>query len=256
MKIAIISDLHSNEEALKEVLKDIKVNEKPDLIYCLGDLIGYGPDPLYVTEYSLEWDLTIMGNHDQGVTFGAYGFNPIAKSAIDWTTDQLQPGFLSSSKKKQIWKFLTELPLAYKFEDILFVHGSPRDATMEYILRNDGKDFFGTVSSKLVDIFSRFERLCFVGHTHDPGIFKEDGVFYTPADLNYEFDTKGQGKVVINVGSVGQPRDGDSRACYAVYTDGNIRWKRISYNLDVTMKKIYKVPELDRRLADRLKIGK
>ena len=103
--IAIISDIHSNIEALTTVIKHIK-SQNVEKIYCLGDLVGYGPNPGEVVDMASEWDVVLMGNHDEAVLKEAYAFNPIAKSAIEWTRTQLKPGLLSGSKKRSRWQIL------------------------------------------------------------------------------------------------------------------------------------------------------
>jgi predicted phosphodiesterase len=134
--IALISDLHSNEPALKNVLEDI-AKQGVERIFCLGDLVGYGPDPLYVVDKAMSWPIVLMGNHDEAVLKEAYGFNPVAKAAVTWTRDQLRPGLLSGKGKKERWKFMQNLGMTHQEDGALFVHGSPRDPTMEYVLRSD-----------------------------------------------------------------------------------------------------------------------
>lgn len=256
MATAIISDLHSNTEALTEVFKDIKANQC-DQIYCLGDLVGYGPNPAEVVEMCFESKICLLGNHDEGVLKNSYGFNPIAKQAIDWTRDQLKPGFLSSGRKKRIWSFLRSLPIVYKVDSVLFVHASPRDPIMEYVLRTDCMDLFGKPSDKIADIFTKVEWLCFAGHTHDPGVIMQDGQFIRPQEMDDgKFKFERSKRYIINVGSVGQPRDGDTRACYAIFDGETIRFRRVEYDYRRTMEKIFAVPQLDRKLGERLALGK
>lgn len=258
MPVAIISDLHSNLEAVTAVLKDIE-GQGIKTIYCLGDLIGYGPNPAEVMDLAMAWDVVLMGNHDEAVLREPFGFNPIARAAVHWTRSQIKPGLFSSADKKRRWKFLSDLKLTHPVDGGLLVHGSPRDPTMEYILRSDCYTVGGSISEKLADIFSRFEGLCFCGHTHDPGVIGEDGRFVTPAEIGGVFEGEQGRKYVINDGSVGQPRDRDPRSCYVVYEPGprpRIQWRRVEYDFKVTMEKIYAIPELDRRAGDRLPDGR
>jgi diadenosine tetraphosphatase ApaH/serine/threonine PP2A family protein phosphatase len=258
MAVAVISDLHSNLEALTTVLKDIE-SQGIKTIYCLGDLIGYGPNPAEVVDLAMDWDVVLMGNHDEAVLREPYGFNPVARAAVTWTRAQLKPGLLSSAAKKRRWDFLTKLKLTHQLDSMFLVHGSPRDPTMEYILRTDCYTFDGEISEKLRDIFSRFEGLCFCGHTHDPGVITERGEFLVPKDFEYVFEPEQGKKYIINDGSVGQPRDRDPRACYVVVEPGpprRIAWRRVEYDYRTTMDKILAIPELDRRAADRLADGR
>ena len=255
MSVALISDLHSNQPALTRVLEDIK-SQGIETIYCLGDLVGYGPDPGFVVEQAMNWKLVLMGNHDEAVLKEAYGFNPVAKAAVTWTRDQLRPGLFSGKAKKDRWQFLQTLKLTQQEDGVLYVHGSPRDPTMEYVLRSDCVDLTGGVPDKIRDIFSRFERLCFAGHTHDPGVITEDSQFLQPKDLNHEFAFEKGKKYFVNIGSVGQPRDGDTRACYAVFHGDKVTWRRVEYDYRSTMDKIFHTPQLDPRAGERLAHGR
>lgn len=253
--IAVISDIHANLEALTRVLDDI-ASQSIREIFCLGDLVGYGPDPVACVDVAMAWPLVLMGNHDEAAVTEAFGFNPVAREALNWTRDQLRPGFLSFGKKRSRWEFLKSRPRTHEAMDTLFVHASPRDPTMEYILRSDVRDLTGAVSEKIRDIFSRFPRVCLVGHTHDPGIITEEGEFLTPVNVGGSFTFPGGRKFIVNVGSVGQPRDGDPRSCYVVYDGGEVRYRRVAYDVQATVAKIRQVPQLDPRVGERLLSGK
>jgi diadenosine tetraphosphatase ApaH/serine/threonine PP2A family protein phosphatase len=255
MAVALISDIHSNREALTKVLEDIEQQGVKE-IYCLGDLVGYGADPAFVVEKAMDWPVVLMGNHDEAVLKEAYGFNPVAKAAVLWTRDQLRPGLFSGKGKKERWQFLQNLKLTHQADGALFVHGSPRDPTMEYVLRSDCVDLTGGVPDKIRDIFTRFERVCFAGHTHDPGVITEDSQFLQPKDLNHEFAFEAGKKYFVNIGSVGQPRDGDTRACYAIFHGDKVVWRRVEYDYRATMDKIFKQSQLDPRAGERLAHGR
>ena len=255
MLTAIISDIHANLEALTAVLKDIERQEITEII-CLGDIVGYGPDPEGCIDIIRRCKLTIMGNHDEGVIDGpAVGFTLRARQALDWTRDQLKPHWFSGGEKKARWKFLDRLPATYEKDNIFYAHGSPRQPTTEYILRTDCDPMIG--SAKLDEIFSMFKWLCFVGHTHDPGIIPSDQYrFLTPQEINYTYEVKEGTKFIINVGSVGQPRDGDKRACYVTVDGKTIRYQRIEYDYNKTAERIFASPQLDRYFGERLALGK
>jgi diadenosine tetraphosphatase ApaH/serine/threonine PP2A family protein phosphatase len=104
-------------------------------------------------------------------------------------------------------------------------------------------------------LFSLFDKICFQGHTHVPGIFTEGLRFFSPEETSYEY-TLGDEKIMVNVGSVGQPRDGDSRACYVILTEDGLQYRRIEYDCETTIEKIYNIPELDNFLGDRLRAGR
>lgn len=250
MKRAIISDIHGNLEALTAVLAKIKELQISQII-CLGDIIGYGPNPIECLDLVInrcQW--TILGNHDQAALFDPEGFNPVASRAIYWTRKQLEAD--QSANADQRWDFLGELPRRHDEGKYLFVHGSPRDPTNEYVFPEMiyEKDLMSS-------LFSRIEGFCFQGHTHLPGCFSEDGNFYTPDQSDFIFNLT-ETKCMFNVGSVGQPRDGDPRACFVVLDcdQGQVEYHRVEYDVDKTRKKIYAISELDDVLGDRLLGGR
>lgn len=255
MATAIISDIHSNIEALTAVLKDIEGRGVKETI-CLGDLIGYGPNPEEVVERAMAWKIVLMGNHDEAVIKFACGFNPVARAAVTWTREQLEPGFFSGSAKKDRWKFLNNLAMSHKEDGILYVHGSPRDPTMEYIFKSDTLDLTGEVPDKIREIFGMFDHLCFVGHTHEPGIITEESVFLTPREFQNTYKFEDTRKYIVNVGSVGQPRDGDTRSSYAILDGNTIEYRRVEYDISAVKEKILRNAQLDKRSAERLSLGK
>jgi diadenosine tetraphosphatase ApaH/serine/threonine PP2A family protein phosphatase len=253
MKVAIISDLHSNREALEAVFDDIRRRGVTDLI-CLGDVIGYGPDPEYCVDLvrgHARWCL--MGNHDEALFRDASDFNPHARGAIDYTRRRMQPHWWSSTEKRARWKWLRSLPLRMSEGRFLFVHGSPRDPVREYVLSTDGI----LNPDKLRAIFSSFDGVGVAGHTHQPGVHDEDMRFQAlngAEELTVPLETGH--KYFINVGSTGQPRDGDCRACYAVLEDHQVTWYRVNYDFRTTMDKIMRTGSLSEILARRLAVGK
>jgi predicted phosphodiesterase len=253
VKQALISDIHGNLEALNAVLKDI-ANEGVDEIICLGDVVGYGPNPCECLELvSRHCRMTIMGNHDQAALFDPDGFNAVALRAIYWTRDQLDdPGGQRASVVNKRWDFLSELPKQAVEKNVLFVHGSPRDPTNEYVFPETIYD-----AAKMKQLFDRVNHLSFQGHTHMPGIFTAEGEFIEPAECDYEFPISKE-KLMVNVGSVGQPRDEDPRSCYVILEQDRKRivFRRIEYDFEQTIKKIYSIPELDNMLGDRLRTGR
>lgn len=231
MLIALISDIHSNLEALEAVWSEIK---HADVILCMGDLVGYGASPNEVVEFirkqmKKRTFLCVRGNHDNAIAFGAdWGFNPYARQAVRWhqrvmTVENLE--------------FLRELPVRQLFTDdtgrsYLLIHGSPRAPLEEYLFPwlPDGE-------FKAVLSYVRQDDLL-LGHTHVP-MLKVIG-----------------GRRIINPGSVGQPRNGDWRASYAVIDTekeplNNVEFHRVEYNVGEAARKIIEAG-LPRFLADRL----
>jgi len=251
---ALISDIHGNLEALEAVLKDIRQHNVTE-IYCLGDVVGYGPNPRECIDLVMQCKTVLLGNHDQGAMFDPDGFNPPAERAIFWTRGQLEaPGEQQASKVKR-WEFLAERPRLVKENGFLFVHGSARNPLNEYVFPEDIYN-----QRKMDRIFALVERYCFQGHTHVPGVFTEAlpedlYQFHAPDEIEYTHKLDGR-KTLCNVGSVGQPRDGDWRACYVLLDDNTIKYRRVEYDIDTTVKKIYAIPDLDNFLGDRLRDGR
>jgi len=249
VKRALISDIHSNIESLEAVLADIR-DQGISEIYCLGDLVGYGPNPREVIDEVMKCPVCLLGNHDQGALFDPEGFNSGAERAIFWTRNQLENGPGTPASRQQRWDFLGELPRSRLEGTLLFVHGSARNPLNEYVFPEDIYN-----KRKLEKIFALIPRHAFQGHTHVPGVFTENFNFFSPEELNSEYRLT-QEKAMINVGSVGQPRDGNPRACYVVLEDDVVRFRRVEYPLEKTIAKIYDVQELDNFLGDRLRDGR
>ncbi|MFG0327391.1 MAG: metallophosphoesterase family protein [Phycisphaerales bacterium JB037] len=259
MTTAIISDIHGNAEALRRVLEDID-RRGIQRIVCLGDIIGYGPEPLACVDLvreRCEWSL--MGNHDFGVLYEPTHFNPGAEAAAFWTREQFdaEP---DAALREARYEFLGRLRVRVVDstpEDgfkVLAVHGSPRRPINEYIFPDDA----AASPDKLESIFERIEALCVCGHTHVPGVFTDEPDFYPPAELgetrSYAFNENE--KAIINVGSVGQPRDLDPRASYAVLHADRVEFLRVEYDIKATADQIKQIPELFDWLGDRLYEGK
>jgi predicted phosphodiesterase len=271
---AIISDIHSNLEALQAVFADIEERGITEVV-CLGDVIGYGANPKECLDLVRErCRITLMGNHDHAVLFEPTNFNLPAERACYWTRRMLEEE-PDTEVRRARWKFLGELPIRVKEYDVLFLHASPRRPMNEYIFPED----VFTNPQKVIANFERLDaRVCFVGHTHQPGVFVDDPYFDPPNELPdspfYEVDDE---RVIINVGSVGQPRDRDARAGYVVVhrrpevlNDGaeslvaaalnstieQVEFIRVEYDLGRTVEKILAESALDDLLGTRLYDGR
>ncbi len=245
---ALISDIHGNLEALEAVLAEISSQGITE-VFCLGDIVGYGPNPRECVDRVMEnCRVTILGNHDQAALFDPEGFNAGAERAIFWTRNMLESD--TQEKNEQRWEFLGELPRMRREGEFLFVHGSARNPLNEYVFPEDIYN-----QRKMERIFALVDNYCFQGHTHIPGVFREDLSFLSPDDVDGRYEL-GDQKVLINVGSVGQPRDGDNRASYVVLNDKTVEFRRVPYNFEQTISKIYPIPELDNFLGDRLRDGR
>lgn len=247
---AIISDIHSNLEALEAVLGDV-AQHGVDEIYCLGDVVGYGPNPRECVDLVMNSSkVVLLGNHDQGAMFDPEGFNPPAERAIFWTRDQLEAAVENRQVRERRWEFLADRPRTFRENGFLFVHGSARNPLNEYVFPEDIYN-----QRKMERIFALVERYCFQGHTHVPGIFTENLEFHSPEEIEYVYTLDGR-KTLCNVGSVGQPRDGDWRACYILLDGDTIRYRRVEYDINTTINKIYAIPALENFLGDRLRDGR
>lgn len=249
MKRALISDIHGNLEGLQAVLADIQ-NRGISQIYCLGDIIGYGPNPRECIDLVMKCDICLLGNHDQGALFDPEGFNAGAERAIFWTREQLEDPHGSAEQNARRWDFLGELPRNHRENGILYVHGSARNPLNEYVFPEDIYN-----RRKMEKIFALIEHYCFQGHTHVPGVFVDSMNFSSPEELNYQYRLAGE-KAMVNVGSVGQPRDGDPRSCYVILEDDLLTFVHVPYDADITRRKIYNIPDLDNFLGDRLLEGR
>lgn len=246
---ALISDIHGNLEALQAVLADIKSKGITE-IFCLGDVVGYGPNPAECIDLVMNLDMCLLGNHDQAALFDPEGFNAGAERAIFWTRSVLERGTGAQGERR--WDFLGELTRRYRDEasQTIFVHGSARNPLNEYVFPDD---IYNQV--KMEKIFALIEQYCFQGHTHIPGVFTESLEFFAPEEMDFRYEL-GPRKVMINVGSVGQPRNNDPRSSYVTVDGPIVQFHRVPYNFEKTIEKIYAIPELDNFLGDRLREGR
>lgn len=259
MRVLILSDIHANLIALETVLA--AADGQYDAIWCLGDVVGYGPRPNECVELiHTKAALCVMGNHDWAV-LGRPGvnvddFNPQARQAVLWTRSQLLPdnrAYLDS---------LPDMPIhAPDQAAILLTHASPREPVWEYIL----------TPTIAMENFAEFdEPLCLVGHTHKPAIFRwrlevaemGNGVpatvqYLQPAEgITVKLETSPAQRLIVNPGSVGQPRDNDARAAYAFFDTEQFTWRqeRIAYPIELTQNQMREAG-LPKRLVDRLSFG-
>jgi diadenosine tetraphosphatase ApaH/serine/threonine PP2A family protein phosphatase len=240
VRYAVLSDIHGNLEALDAVLTHAA--SRGDAILVLGDVVGYGADPEACLERVAERaHAVVAGNHEHG-TVGLLDptwFNDRARLALEWTRQQLGADHLA---------WLRTRPLVAELDDATLVHASPsQPGEWDYLMSaDDGFEVFGAFAT----------RLCFVGHSHRPGAWSvgSSGRDHEPGAREIELEA-GR-RYLINVGSVGQPRDGDPRAAYALWdVDGRrVTIERVPYDLTTARAKIIRAG-LPRFLADRLPIG-
>lgn len=243
MRYLMLSDIHANLEAFEAVLDSASDFDK---IWCLGDLVGYGPEPNECIERLREFDhVCVAGNHDWAALdrIDLEEFNPEAQIASRWTQAQLTD---------ENRAFLDNLPTTLIEDGFTLVHGSPRQPVWEYVLypsiARPNFNHFGT-------------QFCFLGHTHVPVIFElvfqEFGEFceLTQPPLNGPIPL-GEHRLILNPGSVGQPRDGDPRASYAILDLEHltIEYRRVFYAIEKTQQRMAELG-LPERLISRLSYG-
>ena len=241
MKYAILSDIHSNLEALQAVLSEIRRRGITNFI-CLGDIVGYGADPRACLEIVRGLHPGIVqGNHDYAAAapVGLSGFNENARLALLWTREQLDPAGRA---------FLKSLPLTAEVSGARLVHSSLKDpGQWEYILNpRDARVSFGSLPGVL----------CFFGHSHRPLAYREEGGEIT-VEYGPRIELKEGSRYLINVGSVGQPRDRDPRAAFGIYdsAEKKVEFIRIEYPVEKAQEKILRAglpPFLASRLAKGL----
>ncbi len=243
MRILIVSDIHANLVALESVLRDAGKFER---VWCLGDVVGYGPEPNACIEKLRELDsLCLAGNHDWAVLdkLDLEDFNPDARRAALWTRDELSPSNFN-------WLLALPERVPTQLGKITLVHASPQQPIWEYVLTpaiaRVNFDYFDTP-------------VCMMGHTHIPILYRyhADGAGVTSEQLleNLPF-TFGPERMMINPGSVGQPRDGDPRAAYALLDSDRLTLthRRVPYDIAATQRKMHQV-HLPERLIARLSLG-
>lgn len=242
MIIAMISDVHGNLEALQAVLTDIE-KQKTDAVCCLGDVIGYGCDPVPCLELiDKTCVVKLVGNHEYS-SLGLVpmdNLNKVARSSASWTTNQLDDHALGI-----INRFTVDASL----ETSYLVHASPHEPTKwHYILTNHEADTaFQSLTGKY----------CFHGHTHLPMIFAETSKAEHRRQVGHDFQPDEDTRYLINIGSVGQPRDNDPRACYVTFDSANLDvvYHRVEYDIQRTQSKM-KQAELPPLLIERLAVGR
>lgn len=242
MLYGIISDIHGNLEALEVVLHELRRMEK---LICLGDIVGYGPNPNECVKRIRDLNIPIVaGNHDKAVVgeVALTWFNRNAADAVRWTQGVITQENL---------EYLKSLPEVLEEDDFQIVHGSLRNPLEEYI----------TSISEALPTFERMVKpLCFIGHSHVPLFIarKHDGNYDGRVLLDgEEVLVEDYEKVIVNVGAVGQPRDGDSRASYGIYDSKTkiFSQHRVEYNIKAVQEKM-KISGLPQPLIDRLQFGR
>jgi len=244
MRIVVFSDVHANLVALETVLEHAS---PADAYWCLGDLVGYGPDPGPVVALvrSLPNLICLQGNHDAAVAgqLPLSWFNEEARQVLEWTQSVLPPALLS---------FLRQRPPRLDLETVTLVHASLRAPLEEYVV---------TPTSASTNLYLLDRPRAFIGHSHIPLAWVEHevhgAVLHRPMRYGEPWPLP-KAKALINPGSVGQPRDGDPRAAYAVYDpdENTWTWYRVPYDVQAAQARFHAIPFLPKRFAARLAQGR
>jgi len=257
--IAILSDIHANYDALQAVLEQID-RLRPETIICLGDIVGYGPEPVAcVDEVRKRCTVTLCGNHDFALIYGANDFTALAQASIERHRKLMMPhpgDGAEATRKRERWAFLKGLPYRHAHDHRLMVHASPRNPVVEYLRK---VDVLLGLGDKIKDNFRQMDWICFIGHTHQPGIITRDMKFLEPAEIGGVYAAQPHQKAIINVGSVGQPRDGDWRACFVTVDDhAVVRYHRVEYDVENAASKMAALAAagVDDSLPERLRRGR
>ncbi len=243
MRALIVSDVHSNLEAFQSVIHDAETRGGFEQVWSLGDLVGYGPDPAACIDLLRQYEhRAVAGNHDLAAIgrLSIEAFNPYAAAANSWTAEQLS---------REHVEYLGGLELRLELDEFTVVHGSPRDPIWEYVV---------SVSAAVASFLHFDTYWCLVGHSHVPFLCRpsEQGAVF----LDFPLDTPislGEDRVIVNPGGVGQPRDGDPRASYAIYDSESLRvtHHRVEYDIPTTQEKMRR-HDLPQVLIDRLPQGR
>lgn len=240
---AIIADIHGNLEALEAVLEDMD-RLGVERVVCLGDMVGYGPRPAECVRRVRErCQVSLLGNHEDALFRDPEGFNPIAEAALVWTREQM--------RDKDLLRYIRSLKPS-KFEgNKLYVHGSARDPLLEYVRETESYQTFREMIEEIRRSFTLFD-VCFAGHNHRAFLGTAEA-FIFPHTVMHRFKVKDE-KLYVCVGSVGQPRDDEWRACYVTYDGEYVEYHRVAYDVEKTARQIRETG-LHPFLADRLFLG-
>jgi diadenosine tetraphosphatase ApaH/serine/threonine PP2A family protein phosphatase len=264
---AILSDLHGNRPAVDVAIADARARGARRFV-CLGDMVGYGANPRYCLDVAMALccrepqvdagellpGLCLKGNHEEALLFSPDDFNPKARAAIEWTRDEVNR---DAERSEAYWDFLGGLEASGVDEAAMFAHGSPREPVREYVLPRDIRD-----TEKMQALFEHLGQhqrpICFIGHSHVPAIYFEDGSYFLPKGTEGPFSVGdlARNRAIVNVGSVGQPRDGDARLSYVLFDGETLTFVRCEYDVEAAAEAIRAVPELPTYLAERLAVGR
>ena len=245
--IAIISDIHGNQEALDAVLDSAR-QKGASRVICLGDIVGYGPDSISCLTRATRWDVVLAGTAELAMTgSGETIFPPTLQSHFDHVRDQIA----AVTGGSLMMEFLSQLPLSHLEFGCTFAHATPNYPGQYIFPEHIYEPAF------LDQIADAFEHTMFCGSSHIPGVFRcqQEAWTYTQPRSGDTFEVASAGRLICTVGSVGQPRDGDQRACYVLFDGRRFTFHRIGYDVETTMRKIKDDPDIHDMHGNRLLRG-
>lgn len=245
---AILSDIHGNLEALTAVLHRLESFDVDSMI-CLGDTVGYGPNSVECLRIVSQWAIAIMGDWDMAlVEHNPSEWNPAVNRHIEWMREHVS----SDSQAEELYRAVGGFKRTLTERGYLFTHGTP-DNMRDFLFPEELYS-----PAKLDRVAEQFGSAMFVGHTHIPGLFLHDGSewAYLEGKEGQIFNIDDYHKVICNVGSVGQPRDGDPRASFVLLDGPVIQFHRIQYDVRAAISKIEAIPEIDDLHGQRLLDGR
>ena len=248
---AIVSDIHGNLEAFSTILADIE-NQGVDEILCLGDVVGYGPNPIECLDLAMEnckW--VLCGNHEWALVNQPVGFSPPAKRAIELTRELFEKE-TDSEQAERRKDFLFNLEPNVEDGNVMYVHGSPKDPIMDYVFPEQFSRFW--TEEKVDDLLRTVEWVCFCGHSRVPSIISSAYESIVPTEDVESYALDPEKVYIINAGAVGQPRDRNNKACYAIWDGDAVTHRRLAYDHETTAAKIREIG-FDEKLASRLAEG-
>jgi len=266
MRSAILSTIYGNLFALNAVLSDITA-QKPDRLICLGDTVGYGPHPAECLDLVREHCAIVLAGRYEFAVFhesSSSQFNSHIRLHLNWTRSVLEPTLLSLPSTRNRWNWLKTLPSRFDEGDVAFAFGTPRDPLLhagendfdaDHILGEDFEDHGMGVPQRTLDCFAAVKSFCFIGNTNRPGVATLPGWLRAKDPLTYSY--KPSEKYIVNVGSVGQPRDCDPRSCYVIFDDTQhtIEFRKIPYDIARAQAEFRKVPSIHTNFSERLAKG-
>jgi len=254
---AVLADIHANLEALSAVLADIRARGIERII-CLGDVLGFGPDPVACVELAMEFDVVTRGCHDHRIFANFRSFNQTVATGCAHDLKQLKAGW---SGRKRI-KFLKQLPLAYEEDGVTYAHSFPVQEDWAWFVPigadpslSDAETINNQTWRRQGELVRAAGGPTLIGHAHAPGTYGLNGLYRSASAQDHRVQIQRGEPMVVDVGAVGWPRDKDPRACYATVDGDTLEWHRVEYDHKATTAKLLELPMPPSAAEFRLEAG-